>query len=106
MRAHIHRHANRCTKKHNVGIGFNVVETLRLTFEDNKAEENGGIGFNVVDTRDSTFKGNKADDNGGFGFNDNSAPGGGNDFDTANFYDDNECDGNTLGDSDPLGLCV
>ena len=75
------------------------------TFEGNKAEDNGGNGFLVDDTTDTTFEDNKAEDNGKFGFDDTSAPGGGNDFTTDNFYDDNDCDGNASGPSDPVGLC-
>jgi len=75
------------------------------SFENNKAHDNADDGFFVEDgASGNTFEDNKAEENGGFGFHDDSTGGAG-DLGTDNFYDNNECGDNTLGDSEPVGLC-
>jgi parallel beta-helix repeat protein len=69
---------------------------------DNESVGNGNDGFFCEGGIGNTLSGNSAADNGGFGISDDT---GADAASVQNTYEDNSCIGNTLGGSNPTGLC-
>lgn len=92
---------NRATS--NTGHGFDLVSGTQVRVSRNTATRNGGNGFQVSRATDSLLSHNVSRGNGAFGVRDLTTGGG--TAGTANTHESNRCDANTLGDSDPPGLC-
>lgn len=80
--------------QYNEGAGFVVMGTDH-TVTLNVAEANDGGGFFIIASA-STFARNRSNFNRGFGIDDAGV---------GNTFTDNRCTGNSLGPSDPSGLC-
>ncbi len=115
------------TVSNNAVNGFRLILSNSNTFTKNESDENGGDGFQLEESDDNTFVKNESDENGGDGFDADSMSSGNilmkntaelnggvgygdsssgeGTAGTANTYNNNKCDDNTLGGSSPAGLC-
>jgi parallel beta-helix repeat protein len=85
------------------GAGIVVVESQRTTVFSNEVTTNGGGGLVLEASSNNTITSNRADTNTGVGMKDDSR--GTKTARTANTWKSNVCQGNSVGDSSPVGLC-
>jgi parallel beta-helix repeat protein len=85
------------------GTGLIVSASSGNVLYTNELMTNGDAGLVLLGSSSNTLTGNRADGNIGFGMTDNST--GTKTSKTANTWKSNQCNGNSLGDSLPVGLC-
>lgn len=88
--------------------GLHLSQSSGNTLVGNRSKKNGGEGFVTIETglgsgSGNTFTQNISQRNGGLGYRDETMRAG--TAGTGNTYTSNECHGNSLGGSDPTGLC-
>jgi parallel beta-helix repeat protein len=85
------------------GTGIRVVGAVDNVLYVNELRTNGDGGIALQSSADNFVTGNRADGNVGYGMTDDST--GTRTAGTANIWRSNVCNGSTVGDSSPAGLC-
>jgi parallel beta-helix repeat protein len=101
-----HSHGNDVQRNRVVssgGTGLLLSSSNQNALVTNEIMTSGDGGLVLQGSTNNALSGNRADGNIGFGMTDNST--GTKTSKTANTWKSNQCNGNSLGDSLPVGLC-